>query len=189
MAHTGHSMGRDNAHDNLPNPDSWGAVFSEFPKLRVNAGHFGGDYHQGNEDWPKQFVDLMNNSAGSGLYVDLAYQEKLLDSASEQTARLKQLLAGKLQDGTPILSRVMYGSDWLMLSQINDWGAYAHGINNFVNSIPVANLNAMRRAVFFENTARCFGLNKEQPNRNRLEAFYSRWKMTMPLWMGQLDRA
>lgn len=189
MGHTAHSMGRDHAHDELSGPDSWEAVFREFPGLRVNGGHFGGGYHSANGvDWPREFVALMAKPGGGGLNVDLAYEEELLDPESAETARMKNLLQSRLPDGSSVLTRVMYGSDWLMISQVGDWGAYPQGINGFLSTIPSIDLAAARRVVYFENAARCFGLGKGHRNRQRLEAFYARWKVATPLWMARLDK-
>jgi predicted TIM-barrel fold metal-dependent hydrolase len=185
MGHTAHSFGRDSAHDELGGPKSWELALTEYPSLKFNAGHFGGGYYLGEESiyWPAQFVEIMGKAIGHELYADLGYADELLNPTTEGFKRMKKLL----EENPSALNRVMYGSDWSMSSQLDHWGAFAHGIDRFISSIEGIDVQKARRAVYFENAAKCFGLRKEQRNRKRLEKFYRRWKMKAPEWMEKLD--
>lgn len=190
MAHTGHSMGRDNAHDGLSAPVWWDRVVSRFPGLRVNAGHFGGDYHAGSEDWPRQFVKLMGTERGSRFYADLGFADGLFDPKSKAYARTAGFLAGSVagNGSASVHSRIMYGSDWLMLSRLPRWAEYAHAVERFVRSVQGVDHDAALRAVFFDSAARCFGLHQGEAARMRLERFYRAAGLPAPVWMAVLDR-
>lgn len=186
MMHSAHSMGLDEAHDELPSPYFWDSGLKEYPNLRINAGHFGGDYRDcKGVDWPNKIVELMDSSAGNWLYADLGFEDRLLEPESNEARKMKELLGrGK----SVVLDHVMYGSDWEMISLLNDWGAYAHGIKGFIETILEIDQATAKRKIFFENAARFYGLYMGQPNRKRLDDFYSRWNVGQPQWMERLDR-
>ena len=125
MAHTGQSMGKDDAHDELGGPAGWRALLDAQPggvPPRVNAGHFGGD--EADNDWSLQLAALMQQPAGAHVYGDLGYWNALGcsdgSSACAAATRLERVL-----DAHPIAAqRILYGSDWLMLSRERDWAGY-----------------------------------------------------------------
>ena len=190
MAHTAHSMGRDSAHDGLSAPVWWDKVVTQFPGLRINAGHFGGDHHAKGEDWPREFVALMGTGRGSRFYADLGFADALFNPKSPTYARTAGLLAGPLAGAgsASVHSRIMYGSDWLMLSRLPRWEDYAHAVERFLRSVPGLDHAAALRSVFFDSAAHCYGLRAGEATRARLERFYRDAQVPLPAWMGALDR-
>lgn len=153
MAHTGATMGSDNAHDKLGGPQGWGALYRHYSgrvSPTVNAGHFGGD-EPGN-NWTNQIAELMAQPEGSTLYGDLGYWSRLRcenpegDTCRNVRQRLQMAVA---KPG--VAKRVMYGSDWLMLSRERDWAMYPHDIALASKGILAAD------DLFGLNAQRCFG--------------------------------
>lgn len=188
MAHTDHSMGRDHAHDSLSAPKWWDRVVTRYPGLRINAGHFGGDYQAGGEDWPRQFVQLMGTTRGAGVFADLGFAAGLFDPRSRAYARTADFLSGPLGAGQAgVHSRIMYGSDWLMLSRLPQWAGYPAAVERFVRALRGVDHEAALRSVYFDGAVRCFGLAKGARNRTRLERFYAERQVPPPAWLGVLD--
>lgn len=155
MAHTNESMGEDAAHDAMGGPLGWAELFKLYQgapgRPRVNAGHFGGD-GAGNA-WPEALAQLMGTSEGAGLFGDLGYWSDLrcngADSRACATAQERLTLALRKPQ---VASRIMYGSDWLMLAKERDWARYPHDIAAATQGLPV------RQADLFGGNARaCFG--------------------------------
>lgn len=130
MAHTGETMGFDDAHDTLGGPIGWNALFERYKGQaapRVNAGHFGGDGEA--NTWTESLAMLMAKPEGATLYGDLGYWSALRcgePSGKECTTAQGRLKAALKYPG--VNKRVMYGSDWLMLSKEPDWAMYPYDI-------------------------------------------------------------
>jgi predicted TIM-barrel fold metal-dependent hydrolase len=179
LAHASHSMGRDLAHDALAAPAAWDPVLTEFPRLKVMAGHFGGAWVTCKDDWPAGYAERMNRVGPGGLYADLAFLDELLDVGSEAAFHYRNVL-----DQYPLaLDRVLYGTDWHMITQLPDWQAYARRMDAFIRSIARTDVAALRQKVYYENAANLFGLRRDGATRARLGAYYARWKVPAPTWM------
>ena len=129
MAHTGESMGWDEEFDQLGGPPSWNALVDAFAgsarRPLVNAGHFGGD--DATNDWTGKLAELMAKPGGEGVFGDIGYWSKLRcvlddDDCRSASKRFAAAVVG------PAAHRVMYGSDWLMLSREPNWPRYPHEI-------------------------------------------------------------
>jgi hypothetical protein len=108
---------------------------------RVSLGHFGGDSDAGGNDWTQGFADLMAKPRGRHLYADLAYWSDLECAAQDEDncksaeARLSAVLTKSVGQDQLIADRIMYGSDWLMLSREKNWPAYAQELHAAVRDI------------------------------------------------------
>ena len=164
IAHAAPSMGRDAAHDALGGPAGWQALLEasfwtgdEAP--RVSLGHFGGDSGAGGNDWTQGFADLMAKPRGRRLYADLAYWSDLecttqgKDTCKSAEARLASVLTKPIGQGQLIADRIMYGSDWLMLSREKNWPTYAQQLHAAVRDVAAPHVER----IFGENAKRCFG--------------------------------
>ena len=153
MAHTGETMGSDYAHDTLGGPPGWGALFDLYRGRQAplaNAGHLGGD--EATNAWTGLFAELMAKPEGATLYGDLGYWSNLRCSnpaRAECTASQDRLRAALKLAGVP--KRVMYGSDWLMLSRERDWAMYPHDIATATKDLLAA------ENLFGLNAKECFG--------------------------------
>lgn len=174
MAHANHSMGRDAFHDKLAGPAGWRALRDSAPsikKLRVNAGHFGGSKAEGDGDWTEGFVRLMSERGSLEVYGDLGHWDDFLDDEESQ-ANLGKLLATPLQSGGTAADRVMYGTDWFMLSRVPGWQKYGEKMRNIMLKISKANADK----VLGGNALRCFGLEPGSTSQNlkRLRDFHAK---------------
>lgn len=202
MAHSGESMGRDYGHDLLPGPSGWREVIElseegafERP-LRINVGHFGGDSQRASDHdtWPSQFVELMKREKNTRLYGDLGYWNDLRSTSGKgdiARRRLNGTLGQPIGGGQSSSSRVMYGSDWLMIAKEAAWYRYADDLYSEVNQLSRDQHDV--QGVFWRNAAECFGVTKSGSasglNRRRLEAQYlRRWGGNLPAWMQKLDQ-
>lgn len=129
MAHTGETMGANASDVEAGGPTGWQALYDQYAghaSPRANLGHFGGD--EAHNDWTLGFAKLMTQREASTLYGDVAYWS-LLRCADPAVAACSG--HARLQDALKlpgVSKRVMYGTDWLMLSQVRDWARYPFDI-------------------------------------------------------------
>lgn len=125
MAHTGNSMGSDDAHNAAAGPAGWQAVINAVGSAhpaRVNLGHFGGD--SPHDNWNFELARMMSTPQGAGLYGDLGYWEELRCQKDLASCSAREKLANAVKEHPVVRERLMYGSDWLMLSQERRWDRY-----------------------------------------------------------------
>lgn len=165
LAHAGPSMGKDALHSTLSGPEGWRTLLNakwwpSADRPRIVLGHFGGDTGgSGVEDWTARFASLMGEPYGRTVYADLGYWEKLQcsnagsDDCKAAQDRLAAVLSLPIAGGEVVADRVMYGSDWLMLSKEKNWAAYANQLHASLSSFAPQ----MVPRVFGGNAERCFG--------------------------------
>lgn len=150
MAHGGHSMGKDDAHEEMAGPSGWRQLLdrrSEAAPL-INIGHIGGDAAE--PPWTSGFAELMALPSGRGLFGDLGYWASLRCDDGMQDCAARDRLARLLQHRPVLADRLMYGSDWLMLSQERRWPRYPFDLAAATAGL----LNP--QALFAGNARRCF---------------------------------
>ncbi|MEX8502033.1 MAG: amidohydrolase family protein [Leptothrix ochracea] len=151
MAHTGNSMGSDDAHNEAAGPIGWQALITERGSThpaKVNLGHFGGD--SSHDNWNDELARMMATPEGAGLYGDLGYWDELRCRKGLATCAARQKLDKAVKENPVVGQRLMYGSDWLMLSQERRWDRYPFEI---LAALPDGvNLDA----VFSSNAKHCF---------------------------------
>jgi hypothetical protein len=168
-------MGRDEPSDGFGGPQGWSKLLERFKNEGapiINAAHFGGDLAKpvdGNGEehqWPKAFASLMAESNGTAFYGDLGYWTALRRCGVQDDNDCKASLARirAAQAAFPRLAeRVMYGSDWMMMSREVLWQSYAVDLARALSDV----LPAER--VFYRNAVECFGLVKNGQNRRRVD--------------------
>ena len=157
MAHSGHSMGSDDASEEMAGPAGWSLLLQKMANEtlpRINSGHFGGE-DSGNQ-WTKEFASLMNSPAGRHLHADLGYWEGLRCTRTAMPCAATVRLEESLSTVPTSARRVMFGSDWLMLSIERRWDRYAHDV--------LAATSGMIKSedLFAGNADRCFS-NAQPP--------------------------
>ena len=160
IAHANQSNGRDDEHDNFSSPKAWGALLRRYANRAqvpvINVGHFGGG---AGSTWTKEFADLMAAFPNTLLYGDLGYWDELMCGSSMNPKckvardRLQAVLTAKIGTQT-VADRVMFGSDWLMLSQVKKWANYPWQLHESIAEIAP---DAVGK-IFGENAEKCFGL-------------------------------
>jgi predicted TIM-barrel fold metal-dependent hydrolase len=151
MAHTNHSSGKDTQFDQLGGPAGWRALLARFDGRRtprVNLGHFGGD--SGDNTWTQEFADLMMTPDGSEIFADAGYWSdfRCRDTTVAACTASKARVSAALQR-QGVNKRLMYGSDWFMLSRERDWARYPFDVAEAIRGQPIAaddffGLNALR---------------------------------------------
>jgi len=166
MSHAAPRMGKNDRHDLLGTPDGWKAMLNAdfWPDAngpRLNLGHFGGDEDHpreaGGAGWPQQYVDLMRSTRGEKAYADLGYWNDLQcarqnSKCRNASDRLKRALSYPAGSGRVAADRVMFGSDWLMLSREKDWSAYPRRLLKTISGIAPSDVEK----IFALNAKSCF---------------------------------
>lgn len=189
IVHTAHANGLDAAHDSFPGPSKLAEVAKSFPGLRIVAAHFGGNYRNATvkEDWPQEFAQLMLSEHGRNISADLSDASELTDMQSQDAIYMRDLLEAH----PAIVERLMYGTDWHLLKRSQRWEKFPHDVQAFIASAVPQEVDTAQHAIFYRNAAKTFDLtSKDQySNRSRLQAFYTKWEMSMPNWMKALGQA
>lgn len=185
MAHANESNGRDASHDALGGVAGWkalrdgeGTVKANIKSLFVNAGHFGGAEVHPDGDWSDEFVKLMRVSGRLNVFSDLGYWNELLvgnpeagQTAADVAKKLQRELSTSLPDGGTVADRVMFGSDWHMLSKEPGWEFYANGVAAVIRDMDPS--GAFTNKILGGNALACFGLHKGGRNIDGLANYYT----------------
>lgn len=129
MAHAGHSMGKSEAFSEMAGPEGYEELRNAIganPAARVQLGHFGGD--NGQFPWTMELAKMMETASGGSMYGDLGYWDSLRCARGVSNCPSAQRLAEALRRHPEVANRLMYGSDWLMLSQERRWDRYPFDI-------------------------------------------------------------
>jgi predicted TIM-barrel fold metal-dependent hydrolase len=160
LAHAAHSNGRDDVHDEFSAPATWDRLVCRMatgphPPI-LSFGHFGGD--NSSTGWTQQFANLIRSQPSARLFADLGYWDTLLcgDAKACQASRtrLKEALAVRISDTETLADRVMFASDWLMLSQVTGWREYPPHVRDAVSSIAPEAVDSIMGG----NATRCFSI-------------------------------
>lgn len=158
MSHAGPRMGKNDRHDVMGGPAGWKALLEAdfWPDAtgpRLNLGHFGGEKDHPRKpagaDWPNEFVDLMTAVRGDRVFADLGYWDNLNQKAKD---RLKEALNHANGGKAPATERVMFGTDWLMLSRENNWSSYPSRLLKAIQEIAPNDVDR----IFSLNAKHCF---------------------------------
>lgn len=138
MAHSNMSMGRNPDHDILSGPEGWKAFFSDKENAgsRVNLAHFGGDIVDCG-DWTERFIEVMAMDGAENLYADLGYWDGLARGDTHSIKKFAELLTKPLKNGQIVADRIMFGTDWYMLSRAEGWKSYAHEFLQVLEKMPI----------------------------------------------------
>jgi predicted TIM-barrel fold metal-dependent hydrolase len=194
LAHCSDSQAPSAAAGLRGGPKGWQDVVANggFSGLRLNLGHLGGlwDLAQpSHNDWTESVVRMIANQ-GNSLYADISDYSSIMhrpgtSDASDDKA-VTSAVVGFLGQHPTAKSKLMYGSDWVMLSK--DLGAELY-YPSMRDRVPTGwGLDAP--GFLGGNAAKFIGLAKikGQPvakTRLRLEAFYDKHgldKRLLGLW-------
>ena len=185
MSHTGESMGRDDDADEFPRPEGWEKLLKKFENRNpptINAGHFGGDNSKDEKNhpnnWPMRFAEIAGTHGGSNFYGDLGYWSSLTECDGKRKCDIAlERLKAALQVNPKITERIMFGTDWFMLSKEPGWMKYPCRLaKNLKGILPPEEL-------FYRNALRCFGLAPGGAQRERILQRFSRIPGGAPAWL------
>ena len=159
LAHAARSNGRDEFHDDFGGPPGWRALIDSYAAdagvATIDFGHFGGG------TWMQDFALLMQDKYERRLFGDLSYRPELIcppipdKPCLEGRYRLRQALDVTFKDGKTVADRVMFGTDWLMLSLVKGWPDYPALVLESLQAI--ASPDEVEK-IFGLNAIRCFNL-------------------------------
>jgi predicted TIM-barrel fold metal-dependent hydrolase len=162
IAHAARSNGRDDAHDEFGGPRGWTTLLCRYASKAttpiIDVGHFGSG---SGSAWTQEFALLIRNYPQTELYGDLGYWEELICDATPDSGcraarnRLKDALSVSMSESQTVADRVMFGTDWLMLSQVKRWADYPAKVFQSIAAIASAKDAAK---IFGRNAERCFRL-------------------------------
>jgi predicted TIM-barrel fold metal-dependent hydrolase len=185
MAHSSPLMVMSPDFKELPGSKYWQKALDEYPKLRVNFGHMGGNTDDG-APRAEGFVKLMAAAAhqpGANAYADLGYFFDVIDKHDS----LKSALAALLKRHEIARERLMYGSDWLMIVQERGWARYRTEFRKLIHEV-ARDPKTFERNFFGTNAGRYLGLypspDGKPNNRSRLEDFHE--NRVRPKWLEKL---
>ena len=185
MTHCNFSEESKHGFAQRASPAFWADALAKHSGLRVNLGHFGGQENLGPgganhaADWPEMIVALMESVNGSRVYTDIG-NFNLHDSA--RRAAWLATLQTTLAQNPVLASRLMYGSDWLLLATSD---GYEDFLTQFRTGLrAMSTLSAGQIDGILGGNARDFlGLNPAEKTRERLETFYDANGLTRPFWL------
>ena len=196
MAHANHSNGPYTEFEDLAGAPYWSKALEKFRGLPVSFGHFGDTDtadHQGER--AKAFLALMSGATGTPgerAFADSAF----FADALTQTDKLRDTMLDLYRSAPRglLLERLMYGSDWEMLTTQVDADRYFDRFGSVLRQIddalPAARPQGLRpsEAFFGWNAVSYLGLSTGAKTRGRLEAFYRKHRVPTPDWMVKVDR-
>jgi predicted TIM-barrel fold metal-dependent hydrolase len=180
MAHCAPTMGAGSSSALNADAKYWDAVFSNFHKLRVNLGHFGGIWNfdcagcanSGGPDWTAEIGGLMKKYPNR-VYADVADFSGVLDRWDEapKTKKIFQNLADMAEHVPGFSKQILYGSDFSLLGR--EWQYekyYGQMRSKYKEYLGTSDIEGF----LGENAKTFFGLHQGQPTRMRLEKFYGK---------------
>jgi len=96
-------------------PGIWRIVLEEFPNLRLNLAHFGGDC----SDWRSRIAQMIDSNKYHNLYTDISCRTK--------DAELQGIRA-EYNSSESVQRRLMYGSDFTILLLSSDLPDFTAGV-------------------------------------------------------------
>ncbi len=180
---TAHCNASNEAHSTyreFSHPASWAKVLERYPQLHLNLGHFGGtDSPLSQTSWPRATAGLA--SRFEYLFADVGHHRiDQEDVATEYLAALKTLFREPAT--AAMASRVMFGSDWLMLAILPRHDEFLTTYRELYQAM----MGDSATDEFMGRTALRFLGFDDPDNRNcrRLRAHYARWAPDrMPEWL------
>jgi predicted TIM-barrel fold metal-dependent hydrolase len=196
LAHCSESQAPSVAAGRRGGPQGWRDVLAEFPKLRLNLGHLGGLWDlakASHNDWTQSLIPMLAGP-DTNLYSDVSDYSSIMhrlgtsDAADDKAVSIA--VAGFLRQNPAAKNKLMYGTDWVMLSKDMPAERYYPSMRE---RLPAAwDIDAA--GFLGGNAARFLGLSKTegQPpakTRVRLEAFYQKHgldKSLLTIWDASL---
>lgn len=197
MAHTSKSNGPTPEFEALTDSRYWTQALSEFPKLRISFGHFGGSTPvAAGMARAREFAGLMNAAStapGFHAYADAGYFVEVISKEPDLEVLLRKLYNETSAKGeAALVNRFMYGTDWEMTLAEGTVKGYLDGFEALFKELEAQ--PAIKSQGHTDLAGRFFGLNAAQwaglmpgdATRIRLDQFYSKHGVK-PDWTAKID--
>ncbi|MBT8048240.1 MAG: amidohydrolase family protein [Xanthomonadales bacterium] len=165
MTHSEESMGRFPSHKKLGSPEAWDIFFSsaENAGVRVNLAHFGGELGGGRGPWgwTRDFADLMWDPPARNLYGDFGLWDELISGDRQARDRIISLLDEPVSNGETVADRMMFGTDWFMLTFTRPKPDFAVKFAEILDSENVS--QDIIDKIFYKNAQKLFNLQASSP--------------------------
>jgi predicted TIM-barrel fold metal-dependent hydrolase len=165
-------------------------VLDRYPTLRLNFGHFGGDYGVAQTDAPQETADAWIYQAAAlieghpNVYADLSNSPLVYDAAYGK--RLVALLADVIARYPKVKRRLMYGSDWWLsgldpeaTAAVTKFRATLGGLLGPNGLADLMGKNALRFLGLLDDEGRPLRARAA----GRLSAFYAAGPRPPPSWL------
>ena len=200
LAHTNTTNGVDCVYEKLAQASYWRQAFDRYPNLRVSFGHMGGfDDALGEKisvpATSLAFIDLMGDDKAPPqdppttfphAYADSAYDAILLACRNRFVERLDLAY----QATHPFGSHFLYGTDWSLTVHVGHNQHYLKYYEQLMKQLDASYPGPGKKpseAFFGWNAVEYAGLRTGSPTRQRLEAFYTRYRIQKPGWAAKVD--
>jgi predicted TIM-barrel fold metal-dependent hydrolase len=164
-------------------PIYWDRVLEKFNNLRINMGHFAKHSLLGNM-WSLTIRRLMLNYPN--VYADFSHIERFDNEqyTNDFFYALNDFLnGGETGDRERLLTRFLYGSDWIMLAKERISKKYfLHLVERFDNEFGSQGDNAVRNNFIGGNAYKYLGLDHPKTIK-RLITFYTINTIDKPNWL------
>ena len=195
MGHSNRSNGPSEDFELLTDPQYWQQAAAAHSGVSLSFGHFGGagSDSDGSGSQVEAFLDLMvadNDRGNQRLHADASYFSTLLENPAQLETTLERIFRYGPAESRVAIDRLMFGTDWKMLTAEVRSEHYLQGFASVIRSIEgrLGTDTNLAAKFFGLNAARFFGLTRGSKNRARLENFYDRHDMHEALWMTKVDR-
>lgn len=162
MTHSEESMGRRPSHKKLGSPEAWDIFFSsaENAGVKVNLAHFGGELGGGRGPWgwTRDFADLMWDAPASNLYGDFGLWDELIEGDARARDRIISLLDDPVSNGETVADRMMFGTDWFMLTFTRPQPDYVIRFQEVLSRAGVG--KDVMEKIFYKNAEKLFGIRR-----------------------------
>lgn len=163
-------------------PSYWQEIleYFEHDELRVCMAHFGGfdgrnvcgDENSGIDVWEADIAAMLQNGT-TNVYCDLSYLTAVLPNHANHltSSNLARLLMNLFENNPSLKDRLLFGSDWHMLSKEPGHAEYQQHMRSHLQA---AGLNSIEmQKVFSGNALDFFGIRPNRPSFQRLSNYYS----------------
>lgn len=150
MTHASRGKGITKSATEYASYKYWQPVLERFPNLKVNFGHLGGNK---DSDWNKGFLNLLASSKYPNVYGDLGYWFE-----NKNKADLVNLFTYMRTLDQGVFDKVLYGTDFFMMTTENDWDSYLNWTYENVGQLVSEKIISAEEmdALFYKNSKRLF---------------------------------
>lgn len=194
MGHSNRSNGPAADFEDLTAPKYWRQAINDHGNVAISFGHFGGTggASSSGEGDIRGFLELLRSDAArqpARIHADVSYFSNLLDAPDTLTDVLEAIYRFDPDSTQALVQRVMYGSDWKMLTVEENADRYLRSFATVIDRLEdrLGNKTNLRARFFGQNAAVYLGLQRGQRNRDRLDEFYARNRVAPPVWMKKVD--